>query len=379
MVTVFDEHADMVTNGDNLRQVRPIKAKKNVAGFTIYMFDKIMFNNPRYVIPKDPFTLFYNFLKGGSREYPSDGAIPVDIVDEEVRKIFKRIHAIAEDPDHNFYSSAKHLLAKGEQELLRGTMKLYIGDYTTRDWRRKRSTDDIDFWIQDNSLLELILKKDRSWHKNKGTREWEKRVTWIDIWTGRMKKAILIASNDTVQGLDFGSGTYLEGASLKDIMKKKIRRGHDVDLSDIINVAIVNNIPESYEEDSPWLAFEEAANIRHRRVSSNLISLARYSCGISDYLQSVGESIRFYKGLVKDQVKFTNPEIVHICKVSSHWLSVDTPREAPKVRVQIHKNLLKMENRKQTYSETLREFAQRLFRLLNTKYESAGIMFEIQE
>ncbi|MHA1263707.1 MAG: hypothetical protein ACTSRS_00575 [Candidatus Helarchaeota archaeon] len=379
MVLYWDTEADAITEGDKLREVLPTREQSNVAGMTIYVFTKIIFHNPRYIIPKDPFTLFYNFLNGGSREYPSDGTIPVDVVAEEITKIFQAIRKIENDPFHPFHKSAKNLLANGEVELLRGTMKLYIGNYTTRDWRRKRSTDDIDFWISDNSLLEYVLSQDHGWQKNKITKEWEKKITWNNIWTGRLESAILIASNDMVQGMDFGSGSYLEGCSLKDVLKKKIVRGHDVDLSDIINVAIVGNIPENYEPDSPWMAFEEAANMRHRRVNSNLISLSRYAHGIADYLYHVGESIRLYKGLVKDQSKIPNPEILKICRVSSHWLSRQVPQEPAATRYRIYNNLVKMERKKIQYSETLREFANRIFNLLNKKYEAAGIFFKIQE
>ncbi|TFG04734.1 MAG: hypothetical protein EU536_03975 [Promethearchaeota archaeon] len=379
MVFFWDVRADAVTDRDNLREVRPIREQHDVLGMTVYVFTKIIFNNPRYIIPKDHFTLFYNFLNGGSREYPSDGAIPVDVVAEEVRLIFKRMHQIANDSRHKFYSTAKKLISLGELNLLRGTMKLYMGEYTTRDWRRKRSTDDIDFWISDNSFLEFILTDDPSWHKNKQTREWEKQVKWTDLRTGRLNSSHLIASNDTIQGLDFGSGTYLDGSSLKAIMKKKIVRGHDVDLSDIINVAILDNIPYDTEPECPWISFEEAANMRHRRVTSNLISLSRYSHGIADYLQRVGEAIAIYKDIVRDQQKFSNPDIMHICRISSHWLLKDAPKDPDTTRERIYNNLVKMKERKLVYAQTLREFAYRIFNLLNEKYEFAGIYFEIQE
>ncbi|MFX1298361.1 MAG: hypothetical protein ACFFD2_26340, partial [Promethearchaeota archaeon] len=154
MASIWDRKADMVQSGDNLRKIIPIREYNDSSGLTHFVFTKEIFYNPKYIIPLDNFTLFYNFLNGGSREYPSDGNIPVDVVAEEAKIILNRIKEIANDSTHTFHSKAKHILVKGENNLLRGTVKLYLGEYTTRDWRRKRSTDDIDFWISDNVLFE---------------------------------------------------------------------------------------------------------------------------------------------------------------------------------------------------------------------------------
>ncbi|MHA1649794.1 MAG: hypothetical protein ACTSYB_06350 [Candidatus Helarchaeota archaeon] len=375
---IWDTRADAIKEGDNLREILPFKQYEDSSGFIHYVFTKEMFYNPRYIIPKDDFTLFYNFLRGGSREYPSDGNIPVDIVADEAKKVLNHIKKIAENPTHKFHASAKKILAKGVNHLLRGTIKLYLGEYTTRDWRRKRSTDDIDFWISDNNLFEFVLSE-LYWVKNKKTKEWEKKVHWIDIWTGKLKQEILIASNDTVQGLDFGAGSHLEGPRLKDIIKKKIIRGHDVDLSDIINVAIVNNIPKSTDLTSPWAAFEECANMRHSRVNSNLISLCRYAHGIADYLQRVGESIQLYKDLVLHESFIPNKEINRICKLSSHWLKKMQLSPTYITRERIYNNLLRQEQKKRFYSNTLRNFAYRVIDLLNSKIYEQNIIFEIAD
>ncbi|NVM54301.1 MAG: hypothetical protein HWN66_11420 [Candidatus Helarchaeota archaeon] len=376
MENIWDIKADAVSEGDNLRDVRPLKKYQDRVGTTYYVFSKAMFHNPRYIIPKDNFTLFYNFLNGGSREYPSDGNIPVDIGANKAKIVLKRLKDIAEDPSQKFHSSAKQVLVNGELDLVRGTIKLYLGECTTRDWRRKRSTDDIDFWISDHILLEHILS-DLGWIKNKTTREWEKKVTWTDAWTGRMKSEVLIASNDKVQGMDFGSGSYLEGSNLKAIIKKKLTRGHDVDLSDIINVAIVNKIPESRNKNSPWSAFEEAANLRHRRVNSNLISFSRYAHGVADYLGRVSESIALFKGLVKHQFYIPDQNIMKICKISSHWLSTQIPDGADATRQRIYSNLARQQRKKLQYSVNLRDVAYRVIELLNSKH--IDIVFEIEE
>ncbi|MHA1131266.1 MAG: hypothetical protein ACTSQI_04670 [Candidatus Helarchaeota archaeon] len=378
MELIWDLKTDEITPGDNLRDVRPVRSYIDSSDLTHYVFSKAMFNNPDYIIPKDNFTLFYNFLNGGSREYPSDGNIPVDVVAGAAKEILNRIKDFAEDPSSPFHQRAQHLLSNGVNSLVRGTIKLYLSEYTTRDWRRKRSTDDIDFWISDTVLLETILKE-KGWVKNPKTKEWEKKVQWIDLWTRKQKQEVLIASNDTVQGMDFGAGNYLEGSDLKSIIKKKIVRGHDVDLSDIINVAIVNNIPKSTDPESSWLAFEEAANMRHKRVNANLISLCRYSHGIADYLKRVGESIKLYKDLVLHEFYIPDQDIRKICEISSHWLKRMKLDAASVTRERIYNNLLRQEHKKLFYSNTLLNFAYRVIDLLNSKHFDAGYVFEIEK
>ena len=286
-----------------------------------------------------------------------------------------KIREIANDPTHKFHSNAVNLLkSKNELQLIRGTMKFYLGEYTTRDWRRKRSTDDLDFWIADQSLFGNVVAE-MGYVKNKDTKEWEKRVAWVDPWTGVMKSGVLIASNDINQGLDFGAGAYLEGSSLKDNIKKKIYRGLDVDLSDIINTAIANNIPESTDELSPWAAFKECCNMHHSRVISNIISLCRFSRGIAGYLERVGRSIRLFKETVKNQKYIPNQDILMICRVSSHSLRIDDMSNPDSKRERIYNNLVVQEQRKIEYSNNLRKFADRVLYFLNQKFVET--VFEI--
>ena len=373
---IWDLRADIISKGDNSRTIYPLRDYKDDLGRTHYIFSKQIFQNPKYIIPTDDFTVFYNFLNGGSREYPSDGNIPVDVVAEEARIILGRIREIANDPTHKFHSNAVNLLkSKNELQLIRGTMKFYLGEYTTRDWRRKRSTDDLDFWIADQSLFGNVVAE-MGYVKNKDTKEWEKRVTWVDPWTGVMKSGVLIASNDINQGLDFGAGAYLEGSSLKDNIKKKIYRGLDVDLSDIINTAIANNIPESTDELSPWAAFKECCNMHHSRVISNIISLCRYSQGIAGYLERVGKSIRLFKETVKNRKYIPNQDILMICRVSSHSLKIDEMNAPDAARERIYSNLVIQEQRKIEYSNNLRQFADRVLELLNQKFVET--IFEIR-
>ncbi|MFX1451873.1 MAG: hypothetical protein ACFFCM_13590 [Promethearchaeota archaeon] len=373
---VWSEKSNAINYNDNLRTVDFSKQYEDEFGFIHYVFNSEIFYNPKYEIPEDEFELFKKFLGGGSREYPSDGNIPVDIAANEAKIILNEIKEISENPTHKFHKIAVDLLKNDNKfALLRGAIRLYLEDLTTRDWRRKRSTDDIDFWIQSPTLLEYILKK-TGWKKNNRTREWEKKVSWRDLWTNKINHAMLIASNDLLQSLNFGSGGYLEGSSLKNIIKKKLKRGFDVDLSDIINVAIVNNIPESKDPNSPWMAIVECANMRDPRVTSNIISLCRYAYGIAYYLKRVGVSINRYKETFKNKELFPDEEVIRVCKVSSHWLD-EQVYEADYTRKRIYDNLVLHEHRKLQYSKNLYKFTSRVLNLLNSKYEYTKTTFEI--
>ncbi|MHA1231377.1 MAG: hypothetical protein ACTSPQ_12085, partial [Candidatus Helarchaeota archaeon] len=323
---------------------------------------------------------FQKFLDGGSREYPSDGNIPVDIAANEAMKILNKIKEIAYDIKHPFHLLVTELLEDPEKDifhLVRGTLHLYLCNHTTRDWRRKRSTDDIDFWIPSPRLLNYVIKSlNDGWVYNPKRGEWEKRVHWNDLWTGERKSGILIASNDINQRMDFGLGSYLEGPGLKNIIKKKLVRGHDVDLSDIINCAILNNIPIEYDEDSPWTAIVECANMRHSRTTSNIISLCRLSYGVANYIRRVGLAIKKYKDTFKNKELFPDKKVVNICRVSSHWLS-ETRYKPNITRDRIYNNLVKQERKKLQYANNLYFFADQVLKLLNSKYEHIKIKFAI--
>ncbi len=170
MSTIWDIKADAIHKGDNLRNVSPLIDKNRIdeKGFTHYGFSKAMFNNPWYDIPNNDLKLFKKFLDGGSRAYPSDGSIPCDIVASEVRKVLNHIVTCSEDSSNPYCDNAKLALKDGKKAMVRGTLKLYLSKYTTRDWRRKRFTDDIDFWSFRISVLDHALKE-CGWIKNKET------------------------------------------------------------------------------------------------------------------------------------------------------------------------------------------------------------------
>ncbi len=375
MTSIWDIKADAIQKGDNLRDVSPLPEKSRIDenGFTYYVFTKLMFNNPWYEIPNNELELFKKYLDGGSRAYPSDGSIPCDIVAGEARKILNKIVDISKDPKHTYYKDACEALKDGKFSLVRGTIKLYLAKYTSRDWRRKRFTDDLDFWVFKIHLLDHVLRE-MGWIKNKETGEYEKNVQWTTPDTGEVRHEALCAANNLNQLLDFGAGSYLEGTKLKDIFNKKLKRGHDVDLSDIMNVALHNN---DLWNDT-WESFEAATNTRNSRITSNIISLCRYSLGTSDYLERVSNAIKKFHRRVLDVNEYPNKSIKKVCNISIHWMKSLEENGFNDTRNMINKFLLEQVDEKQNQAKNLRIFVDKLLRLLNSKYEYLKIIFEVE-
>ncbi len=379
---IWDIKTDVITKGDKLRDVSPITEKiwKDENDFTHYIFSKANFSNPWYTIPEEDFKLFENFIEGGSRAYPSDGSIPCDIVAREARKVLNKIELCSLDPNHHYCEVAREVLKKGKFSSVRGTLKLYLGKYTTRDWRRKRFTDDIDFWMFHTNLLDSSLKE-CSFLKNKETGEWEKTVEWKKFETKENRRETLFAANNLNQLLDFGAGSNLEGSSLKEIFVKKIKRGHDVDLSDIINVAMMNNGVDGIHKDEwldAWNSFEQAANTRNTRTTSNLISICRYSFTIADHLEKVGEAIKKHKDIILDNSKYTNEKIKSLCKISTHWEKFYVTNGVDETRKKIHDFYDEQAEEKPFHAQNLRILAKKILILLNSKYEYLKVTFEIE-
>ncbi|MFO8017883.1 MAG: hypothetical protein R6U96_04565 [Promethearchaeia archaeon] len=383
MIGLWDKKADAVVDGDNLRTIDhlPDSSFVDSEGLAHYVFSKKMFKNPRYRIPEDDLTLFEKFLDGGSRSYPSDGSIPLDIVATEAQLIIHKIIDIASNPSHQYHEDAQEVLKNGKFGMVRGCVKLYLKKYTTRDWRRKRFTDDIDFWIYKVKLYEHVLKE-TGWTRNSKTKEWEKTQKWVDYDTRCMQSGKLIAANNLNQRMDFGSGSFLEGATLKNIFDKKLRRGHDVDLSDVINVAMVQyknaeNTTEDWKES--WEAIEAVANTRSSRTISNMISLCRYAYAIADYIERVASAIRKYNKTIFDKQKYPNKALKRICRYSTHWMGYLMNNGAESTRSMIYSYLLEQQNLKQKYASNLRRFADEVLALINTKLSYAGIKIKIQD
>jgi len=382
MNTIWDIKADAVHKGDKLRDVSPLHDKTEVDefGFTHYVFSKIIFNNPWYNIPENNLELFKKYLDGGSRAYPSDGSIPCDIVAREARKIINRIVEISKDSDNVYYKDACETLKDGKFGLVRGTLKLYLAKYTTRDWRRKRFTDDIDFWTFQIHLLDHVLRQ-MGWIKNKETGEWEKKVEWINPDTGEVRHEALCAANNLNQLLDFGAGSYLEGTKLVEIFNKKIKRGHNVDLSDMINVALHNDGLSGKNVDEwndAWVSFEAATNTRNTRITSNIISLCRYSLGIADHLEKVSNAISKYHEKILNKKEYPDDSLKRICRTSIHWLNFLEKNGPDATRNMIHEFLLEQKDEKNLHVKNLKIFAARVLKLLNSKYEYLKIVFEVE-
>ncbi|NHJ20545.1 MAG: hypothetical protein EAX91_06365 [Candidatus Lokiarchaeota archaeon] len=379
---IWDIKADAIKKGDKLRDVSSLtdKTVTDEDGFTHYFFSKTNFYNRWYTIPEEDFKLFENFIEGGSRAYPSDGSIPCDIVAREARKVLEKIVLCSENPNHHYCEDAREVLKNGKFSSVRGTLKLYLGKYTTRDWRRKRFTDDIDFWMFQTNLLDSSLKE-CSFIKNKETGEWEKNIEWKKFETNETKHETLFAANNLNQLLDFGAGSYLEGSSLKEIFDKKIKRGHDVDLSDIINVAMVNNGIDGVHKNEwldAWNSFEQAANTRNTRTTSNLISICRFSFAIADHLEKVGETIKKYKNLILDSSKYSDEKIKSLCNVSIHWEEYYNTHSVDDTRKMIYDFYEEQVREKPIHAQNLRIFANKILKLLNSKYSYLKIMFEIE-
>jgi len=380
---IWDTKADTVKKRDCNRVVLPIveKTRTDGDGFKHYTFSKIMFNNPHYEIPDDDFLLFEKFLDGGSREYPSDGHVPTDLAATEARMILKDIVKISKDPNLKFHEEALEALKNGKFSLIRGTLKLYLSKLTTRDWRRKRFTDDIDFWVYKVHLWVHVLKKN-GWVKNKETKEWEKTVAWYNPFSDQNESQTLIASNDTNLTMDFGGGSYLEGSALKDVLKKKVKRGLNMDISDVINVAMVFNKAEGHATDewnNAWEAFVESANTRSKRITSNLISLCRYSFAIADYLSNVGQSLVKNHNEIFNKERYPDEQVAKVCRqVSVHWQKYLKEHGFDITREMIHEFVLTQGHLKIYHAKNLKNFAEKLINLLNLKYQHLKIIFEIE-
>lgn len=378
----WDSKADTVFSGDEGREINPIfdKTYEDEEGIH-YMFSKVLFKNPRYKIPEDDLILFKKFLDGGSRSYPSDGAIPLDIVATEARIIIHQIMNIASNPEAKYHEEAKEALKHGKYGMVRGCVKLYLKKYTTRDWRRKRFTDDIDFWIYKLELFHHVLEIS-GWNRNLKTKEWEKKVEWMNYDTHERETGILIASNDLNQAMDFGNGSYLDGSDLKSVIKKKMKRGHDVDLSDIINVAMVQYGTESDKHEKwaqAWEAIEESANTRETRIISNLISLVRYALAVAEYIERVGKALETHAKLIYDHKSYPDQEVKRICRYSSHWTGYMINNGYENTRNLIYSYIIEQLTAKRFHSRNLKDFSADVLELINNKLAHMNTIIEIED
>lgn len=286
----------------------------------------------------------------------------------------------AKDENSIYHEEANKILEAGKENLFRGTMKIYLGKYTSRDWRRKRFTDDIDFWTFNINLLDTMLREcGFKWDKK--SKEWDKNIIWKNPKTNETRNEKLYAANNLSQLLDFGAGSYLEGASLKEVFQKKLKRGHDVDLSDIINVAMANdlqNVGDVGEWEDIFNAFEEAANTRNTRTISNMISLCRFSYAIADHLKNVSKAIVKYHNLIYDASEYSDEKIREICMISIQWERFLQENGIEATRNMIHDFLLDQIEERKSYADNLINFAEKVLNVVNSKFKHQKILFEIE-
>lgn len=378
---IWDIRADSIQEGDGLRDISPVARKTRVdnSGYINYTFSKQMFNISNHSIPDNDFELFKEFLDGGTQIYPSDGNIPCDIAAVEARKVLDHIVVLSKDLSSPYCENAKMALKNGKEAMVRGAIKLYLGKYTTREWRKKRFTDEINFWTFQVGLLDHVLRQ-MGWMKNNETGEWEKSLEWTNPETGELKHEAVCTANNLNKLLDFTAENYLEGSKLREIFNKKLKRGYDFDLSDIINVVLCNDgtSGKNREEwNEVWVSFEAVTNTRNSRITSNLISLCRYSLGTADYLERVSNAIKKYHKKILDKNEYPTDSLEKICRMSIHWMNFLKEHGPDNTRNMILKFLLEQKYKKQIQAKNLRNFVEKVLKMLNSKYEYLKIVFEI--
>lgn len=381
MEGIWDLRTDAVQEGDKLRDVSPITHKTRIDenGYTHYLFKGQLFKTPSYRIPEDDFKLFRMFLDGEALIYPSDGDIPLDLVAVEAKKVLNYIVTCSLNLNSPYYKDANISLKNGKKSLVRGALKLYLGKFTTNDWRRKRLTGSIDFFTFQVSLLDHSLTQ-MGWLKNKETNYWEKNLQWSDPDNPKVLYDVVCTANNLNQLLDFVAENYFEGTKLREIFITKLKRGLNVDLNDIINVVLCiydSNSKNKGEWDDVWESFEVTTNTRDAKITSNIISLCCFSLGIADHLERISFALDKHHIKIFDKKEYLDQSIRKVSRKLMNWRN-DLEGNGPEVtRDMIHEFLLKQKEEKLKHMRNLRTFSQDILKLLNSKYEYLKIIFEI--
>ena len=132
------------------------------------------------------------------------------------------------------------------------------------------------------------------------------------------------------------------------------------------------------EWDDAWNSFEEAANTRSTRTTSNIITLYRHMLAIADHIDKTSKAIRTYNDLIFDKSKYPDNEIKRICRSSIHWLDYFSSHGPDATRNLLHDFYHEQAEEKPQHAENLRNFAKKLLDLLNSKYKHLKIIFEIE-
>ena len=382
MEGIWDLKADTNQEGDKLRDVSPIDRKTRIDdnGYTHYRFSKQLFKTSSYIIPDNDFDLFNIFLDGEALIYPSDGEIPSDIVAAEIRKVLNYIVEVSENISSFYYEDANIALKNGKKSLVQGAMKLYLGNYTTSDWRRKRFTASINFFTFQVSLLDQALRQ-MEWGKNKETNQWEKILEWFDTNTSEARHETICTADNLNNLLDFVNENYFEGTNLREIFIKKLKRGFDVDLNDLINVVLNSSELDKNHKDewnNVWESFEATTNTRNSRITSNLISLCRYSLGIADHLERIGNALDKYHDKILDRNEYPDEALERICRSSINWKNYLEKNGSEATRNMLHEFIIEQRDDKPKHVINLRTFARNVLKLLNSKYEYLKMIFEVE-
>ena len=138
------------------------------------------------------------------------------------------------------------------------------------------------------------------------------------------------------------------------------------------------DITDKNEWNEVWESFEAATNTRNSRITSNLLSLCRYSLGTADYLERVSDAINNYHKSILDINEYPDDSLEKICRVSIHWMNYLRDNGSTATRNMIHEFLLEQIDEKKLHAKNLRKFTKKILNLLNLKYEYLKIKFEIE-
>ncbi len=386
----FSTRTDMIIRGDKNREIVPFKIT-NEDGFTVYHFQWQMFYNPKYKIPEESGAMFKSFIVGDSRAYSSDGKIPAIRAAIEARKIIQEVRHIAADKEHPFYQKAKKAVMNGYAQVedisvVRGTIGLMLGKWMPKDWQKRRYTDDIDFFWEtiDNDLWNHVLNK-LGWTTDDAT-----PGTW-SIW----KKMVievpgvpLECSNDTTLSKQFGGAdATLDGPGLKAILKFKFFRCHDIDINDIINVAIMGllNIEED-EPNHPWRAVMETLWRGGMDDIAHLIAICQHSFPIATHILKVANALKEHVQDFFIPNVFPDEEIKRIYSMQTpvipggthyYWepFQAGTSTDVKEMRKELYRFFLDEAEKRFYYGSRVRSFGHTLVWALNRRFKPSKVRF----
>ncbi len=145
---------------------------------------------------------------------------------------------------------------------------------------------------------------------------------------------------------------------------------------------MVNNGIDGIHKDEwldVWNSFEQAANTRNTRTTSNLISICRYSFAIADHLEKVGKAIKKNENIILDKSKYSNEKIKSLCRISAHWEKFYDANGVDETRKMIRDFYDEQAEEKPLHAQNLRIFANNILKLLDSKYEYLKVIFEIEQ